>query len=177
MRLKFNILNFSVHGTDADPFNSKRGFLFSHIGWLTSSKPHSAFDDEMKKMEFNDIKYDQLLKFQSKNYFNLVALVSFMFPLCVNVYILGASPFVAWHWNMLRILIALHWSLVLNSMGSYFGSKPYDKGIAPRDSQALSLLTLGEGKNFIKIDELEVNGCFFQKVSATIIMSTHGTTR
>ena len=51
--------------TDADPSNSKRGFFFSHIGWLMCKK-HPDVKTYGAKVDMSDIENDPLLKFQRK---------------------------------------------------------------------------------------------------------------
>jgi fatty-acid desaturase len=48
---------------------------------------------------------------------------------------------------MMRILILLHWSLMINSLGNFIGRKPYNKNIRGRDSDILNIIGLGEGKS------------------------------
>lgn len=51
--------------TDADPSNSKRGFFFSHIGWLMVKK-HPDVKRIGKKVDMSDIERDPILRFQRR---------------------------------------------------------------------------------------------------------------
>lgn len=51
--------------TDADPHNAKRGFFFSHVGWLLCKK-HREYFEKAKTMDFSDLHEDSILKFQKK---------------------------------------------------------------------------------------------------------------
>lgn len=51
--------------TNADPHNSKRGFFFSHMGWLLVKK-HPDVIAAGKKIDISDLTNDPLLKFQHK---------------------------------------------------------------------------------------------------------------
>ncbi|KAJ8730863.1 hypothetical protein PYW08_002276 [Mythimna loreyi] len=49
--------------TDADPHNSKRGFFFSHLGWLLVRK-HPQVKSHF--VDISDLKEDPVLRFQHK---------------------------------------------------------------------------------------------------------------
>jgi stearoyl-CoA desaturase (Delta-9 desaturase) len=51
--------------TDADPYNSRRGFFFSHIGWLMCKK-HPEVIRQGKKVDMSDLESDPMLQFQKK---------------------------------------------------------------------------------------------------------------
>jgi stearoyl-CoA desaturase (delta-9 desaturase) len=51
--------------TDADPYNSRRGFFFSHIGWLCCKK-HPEVIKQGKKIDMSDLENDPVLIFQQK---------------------------------------------------------------------------------------------------------------
>ena len=51
--------------TNADPHNSKRGFFFSHIGWLCVKK-HGDVKKYGSKIDMSDVENDPVLQFQRK---------------------------------------------------------------------------------------------------------------
>jgi stearoyl-CoA desaturase (delta-9 desaturase) len=51
--------------TDADPHNAKRGFFFSHIGWLMMKK-HPEVIEKGKKLLFDDLLSDPIVRWQHK---------------------------------------------------------------------------------------------------------------
>jgi stearoyl-CoA desaturase (Delta-9 desaturase) len=51
--------------TNADPYNSRRGFFFSHIGWLMCKK-HPDVIEQGKKVDMSDLESDPLMQFQKK---------------------------------------------------------------------------------------------------------------
>lgn len=51
--------------TDADPHNSHRGFLFSHVGWLCMKK-HPQVLRKGRLIDVSDISSDPLLAFHIK---------------------------------------------------------------------------------------------------------------
>jgi stearoyl-CoA desaturase (Delta-9 desaturase) len=51
--------------TNADPYNSRRGFFFSHIGWLMCKK-HPDVIEQGKKVDMSDLTDDPVMRFQQK---------------------------------------------------------------------------------------------------------------
>ncbi|XP_069702859.1 acyl-CoA Delta(11) desaturase-like isoform X1 [Periplaneta americana] len=51
--------------TDADPHNAKRGFFFSHVGWIMVRK-HPEVKAKMKTLDLSDIENDPIIKFHKK---------------------------------------------------------------------------------------------------------------
>lgn len=58
-------LHHKYSDTDADPHNARRGFFFSHMGWLMV-RPHPAVVKEGRKIDLSDLKADPLIMFQKK---------------------------------------------------------------------------------------------------------------
>lgn len=100
--------------TEADPHNSRRGFWFSHVGWLCAKK-----SDKLKEMgakiDLSDLYADPVLTFQRRSvtltlymnssnhffsfrhYYPLVALLCFLMPTVVPVYYWGESAFISFY--------------------------------------------------------------------------------
>lgn len=51
--------------TNADPYNAKRGFFFSHIGWLMVMK-HPDVIEKGNIIDMEDMKRDPVVMFQKK---------------------------------------------------------------------------------------------------------------
>ena len=51
--------------TNADPHNAKRGFFFSHIGWLLQRK-HPDVISKGKQLDISDLLNDPVLRMQRK---------------------------------------------------------------------------------------------------------------
>jgi stearoyl-CoA desaturase (delta-9 desaturase) len=51
--------------TDADPHNAKRGFLFSHVGWLVLT-PHPNVVEKRQAVDMSDLEEDQIVMWQKK---------------------------------------------------------------------------------------------------------------
>lgn len=51
--------------TDADPHNAKRGFFFSHVGWLLVKK-HPDVIQKGKQLDLSDLYEDKIVMFQGR---------------------------------------------------------------------------------------------------------------
>ncbi|XP_059235292.1 stearoyl-CoA desaturase 5 [Mustela nigripes] len=131
--------------TDADPHNARRGFFFSHIGWLFVRK-HQDVIEKGRKLDLTDLLADPVVRFQRKYYKITVALMCFLIPTMVPWCFWGESL-----WNsyflasILRYTISLNITWLVNSAAHMYGNRPYDKHISPRQNLLVTLGTIGEG--------------------------------
>ena len=51
--------------TDGDPHNMRRGFFFTHCGWLMRKK-HPAMIEKSKTLDFSDLLADPVVRFQKE---------------------------------------------------------------------------------------------------------------
>ena len=123
-----------------------KGFVWSHIGWLTSSKNFPT----NYKMVRDFAKYPELVFL---NRFDLIGPLL----LLVVVYALGAGleafapglgtngwQMVVWGFFISTTLL-FHGTCSVNSFAHTLGSKRYETGDESRNSLILALITLGEG--------------------------------
>ena len=71
--------------TDADPHNAKRGFFFSHCGWLMCKK-HPDVKAKGQNLDYSDLLADPVCVFQRKVYLPSVLLMCFIVPTVVPWY-------------------------------------------------------------------------------------------
>lgn len=131
--------------TDADPHNAKRGFFFSHIGWLLVRK-HPNVRAKGKLLDTTDLLNDPVVRFQRKYYIPSVLLFCFIIPTIV--------PNLCWDeslWNayflagILRYCCGLNATWLVNSAAHMWGNRPYDKRINPAENIGVSIGSMGEG--------------------------------
>ncbi|KAG6331140.1 hypothetical protein ID866_7948 [Astraeus odoratus] len=126
--------------TDLDPYNSERGLLWTHIGWV-------VFDSKLRPgpTDITDLKNDPLVQWQHRWYFYILAVFGYILPMCIPGLLwndwLGGFYFV----GALRMTAAHHSTFAINSIAHYLGSTPYDDKHSPRDHLISALLTMGEG--------------------------------
>jgi len=131
--------------TDADPHNSRRGFFFSHVGWLLMKK-HPDVIRKGKEIDLSDVLADPVIQFHQKYFVPLMLTFGFILPTIVPPLCWGES----WLWSFLvtfvgRYVIVLNNTWLVNSAAHMWGNKPYDKRISPTDNLFVALMSLGEG--------------------------------
>lgn len=106
--------------TNADPYNSRRGFFFSHVGWLMCKK-HSDVIEKGKKVDMSDLESDPLLQFQKKYFLPLALLLNVIIPIGIGCYF-GEAFNVAWNGNIFRFVILLNitWTVRHPSLQNFF---------------------------------------------------------
>ncbi|GLG96655.1 Acyl-CoA Delta(11) desaturase [Gryllus bimaculatus] len=131
--------------TDADPHNAKRGFFFSHVGWLVL-EPHPDVVAKRSQVDMSDLESDPIIMWHKKLYVPLFALLVIILPVWVPCHFwdesLWTSFFVAFS---CRFCITLHIAFFVNSVAHMWGNRPYDKNISPVENFAVSMAALGEG--------------------------------
>jgi stearoyl-CoA desaturase (delta-9 desaturase) len=123
-----------------------KGFLWSHIGWLTSSRNFPTDYDRVKDLA----KYPELVFL---NRFDLIgpALLFaglYGFGAAMEAYApsLGTSPWQMVIWGFfISTTVLFHATCTINSLTHCFGKKRFNTGDDSRNSLLLALLTLGEG--------------------------------
>lgn len=60
-----HVVHHKFSDTDGDPHNTKRGFFFSHVGWLFK-KRHPELIQKGKKFDHAELIADPVVEFQRK---------------------------------------------------------------------------------------------------------------
>ncbi|KOB64923.1 Delta11-desaturase, partial [Operophtera brumata] len=71
--------------------------------------------------------------------------VCFLLPTIIPMYFWGETLNTAWHITVLRYILNLHITFLVNSAAHFWGNKPYDKSIRPVQSLPVSFVAFGEG--------------------------------
>ena len=131
--------------TNADPHNIKRGFLFAHMGWLCCRK-HPEVGQRGASIDLSDLEANKVVMFQHKHFMGLTILFNILLPTYLPVWLWAESAAVSFTFSfMIRYLVTLHGTWLVNSAAHYFGSRPYDERIEARESPFVILTGLGEG--------------------------------
>ncbi|XP_014289670.1 acyl-CoA Delta-9 desaturase [Halyomorpha halys] len=131
--------------TDADPHNAKRGFFFSHIGWLMVRK-HPDVAGKGKVVDMSDLERDWVIRWQRTLYPVLMPLLCFVFPTWVPVKVWGEAPWASWYVaGILRYTLSLNGTWLVNSAAHIWGMKPYDKTISASENLTVACIAFGEG--------------------------------
>ncbi|CAG9785488.1 unnamed protein product [Diatraea saccharalis] len=131
--------------TDADPHNAKRGFFFSHIGWLMVRKHKDVFE-KGSTIDMSDLEKDPIVMFQKKTYLFMMPLLCFIIPAAIPIYFWNEDPWTSWYIAAIwRYTLSLHFTWLVNSAAHIWGNKPYDKYIGATDNKSVAICAFGEG--------------------------------
>jgi len=124
--------------TDNDPYNARKGFFYSHIGWvlIKEQSPGTVFPKDLLK--------DPLVRWQHKYYLLLAGLVGFALPTLVGFF-LGAPIGGLAFGGLLRIVVVQHSTFFINSLAHMYGKSTYTDKNSAKDNLWLSFFTYGEG--------------------------------
>ncbi|TFK23314.1 delta 9-fatty acid desaturase protein [Coprinopsis marcescibilis] len=126
--------------TDLDPYDSKRGLLWTHIGWM-------VFKSSLRSgpADTSDLQKDTLIQQQHRHYFLFAAIFGFISPAIIPGLLWGDWAGGLYFSAMLRLAVAHHSTFCINSIAHWLGSSPYDDKLSPRDHLLSAILTMGEG--------------------------------
>ncbi|MDO6499071.1 acyl-CoA desaturase [Photobacterium sanguinicancri] len=130
-----------VDNNDKDPYSAKRGFFYSHIGWMLREYQASRYTDYSN---CRDLQKDNIVMWQHRNYAWLALLTNFGIPLLFGLIhgdVLGALLLV----GVVRLVLSHHTTFFINSLAHIWGSQPYTDKNTARDNGFLAFLTFGEG--------------------------------
>ncbi|WP_410211884.1 acyl-CoA desaturase [Aquirhabdus sp.] len=129
-----------VDHVDRDPYSAKRGFWYSHIGWMLRNYPSG----EANYKNAPDLLNDRMVMFQHNYYIPLVLLTNIALPALVG-WAIGDVWGVLMLGGLLRLVISHHVTFFINSLAHMFGSQPYTDENTARDNPWLAFVTWGEG--------------------------------
>ena len=125
--------------TDQDPYNSKRGFWWSHMGWILFQ---NHLDDEFENVA--DLKEDPILRWQHRWYMPLSIGFNLGVPALLGILLHD-------FWGMMlfaglaRVVLVHHCTFFINSLAHMLGSQRWSNANTSKDNWFLSFLTFGEG--------------------------------
>jgi stearoyl-CoA desaturase (delta-9 desaturase) len=124
---------------DQDPHSIKKGFFWAHMGWI-------FYKDVPPRDHSNvaDLQNSALVRFQHRHHLTLGALVGFGLPFICGLAFGRPWGGVLWG-GLIRLILAHHWTFLINSAAHCIGRQPYSERDSSRDSGWLALFTLGEG--------------------------------
>jgi len=129
-----------VDDYDRDPYSVKRGFWFSHIGWMLREYPSGIPDFT----NIPDLRRDPMLQFQHRFYVPLALGTNFGLPLLAG-WLVGDVWGTFMLAGVLRLVWAHHVTFFINSLAHMWGSRPYTEDNTARDNPVLAVITYGEG--------------------------------
>ena len=125
--------------TDGDPYNAKRGFWYSHIGWI--------FFEGVREKDYSnvpDLRSDPILAWQHRNYLAIAIFTNVLLVALAGL-LLGRMLGMIVIAGLLRLVVVQHMTFLINSAAHMWGTQPWSKAPTSKDNWFLSLFTLGEG--------------------------------
>jgi stearoyl-CoA desaturase (Delta-9 desaturase) len=149
MALQSSALNWSadhrahhrhIDDPERDPYCARRGFWFSHIGWMLRHYPSGEPDWSCVR----DLHREPLVMRQHRYYIPLALAMNLGLPLLlgwacgdiVGMFLLA---------GVLRLVVSHHATFFINSLAHMWGAQPYSEDNTARDNGIVALLTYGEG--------------------------------
>jgi stearoyl-CoA desaturase (Delta-9 desaturase) len=129
-----------VDDEELDPYSSRRGMWFAHIGWMLRKYASGIPDFKYVK----DLQRDPIVMFQHRHYVAIVLAMNIGLPLLLGV-ISGDIWGMLLLAGVLRLVINHHVTFFINSLAHGWGRQPYTDKNTARDNPVLALLTYGEG--------------------------------
>jgi stearoyl-CoA desaturase (delta-9 desaturase) len=123
--------------TDRDPYDVRRGFWWSHMGWI-------LFSPDPPIRGVRDLECDPLVRWQHRHVFVVGIAVAVGIPLAFGLAAGNVVGFLI-AGVLLRIVLNHHTTFLINSAAHVWGSRPFNDRFTARDNGWLALLTYGEG--------------------------------
>ncbi|MCO7222775.1 fatty acid desaturase [Pleionea sp. CnH1-48] len=130
-----------VDDNDKDPYSAKRGFWFSHIGWMLREYQAHRYDNYDN---VPDMLRDPIVMWQHRHYLTLALITNLGIPLLIGI-IHGDVIGMLLTAGVLRLVISHHATFFINSLAHIWGNQPYTDQNTARDNGFLAFLTYGEG--------------------------------
>jgi stearoyl-CoA desaturase (delta-9 desaturase) len=129
-----------VDDVDKDPYSAKRGFWFSHMGWILRDYPSGVNDFSNAR----DLERDPIVMFQHRFYVPLTIFMNVAVPLLAG-WAVGDVWGTFLLAGVLRLTINHHFTWFINSLAHMWGTQPYTDENSARDNPVMAFLTYGEG--------------------------------
>ena len=129
-----------IDDPERDPYCARRGFWFSHIGWMLRNYPSGEPDLSTVR----DLQRDPLVMWQHRHYLALALITNFGIPLLIG-WASGDIVGVVLLAGVLRLVVSHHLTFCINSLAHIVGIQPYTDENTARDNGVVALLTFGEG--------------------------------
>jgi len=129
-----------IDDPERDPYCARRGFWFSHIGWMLRNYPSGEVDFGCVR----DLQNDPLVMWQHRHYLPIALGMNIGVPLLLGWAsgdVLGTLLLA----GVLRLVVSHHLTFCINSLAHIIGTQPYTDENTARDNAAVALLTFGEG--------------------------------
>ena len=122
---------------DKDPYSSRRGFWWSHMGWILYPRSESFAFETYKKFA-SDLARDPYYRWLDRNFLPL------QIPVGILLYLCGGWSFVIYG-VFLRAVVLWHSTWLINSATHLYGYRNFEVEDNSRNLWWAAILTYGEG--------------------------------
>ena len=128
--------------TDMDPYNAKRGFWFSHMGWMLSKK--TPVEEKKGRLLTRDLRKDPWVMFQDKHYTVIAVFSGFIMPALIG-WTFGKAFEAFLFAGVFRMVMVHQYTFFINSLAHIWGKQTYGTKYTAKDNGLISFFTYGEG--------------------------------
>jgi stearoyl-CoA desaturase (Delta-9 desaturase) len=129
-----------IDDPERDPYCARRGFWFSHIGWMLRN--YASGEPDLSTVR--DLERDPLVMFQHRYYLPIALGMNFGMPLLAG-WATGDPLGTLLLAGFLRLVVGHHTTFFINSLAHMWGFRPYSDENTARDNGVIAMLTFGEG--------------------------------
>jgi len=126
--------------TNKDPYNAKRGFFYSHLGWMLMKQKASSIGFA----NITDLQKDPMIVWQHKYYLHISLGVGVVLPVLIGA-LWGDMRGAYFYAVAARVFFVHHATFFVNSLAHTLGDKTFSDLHTAFDSFVTAILTLGEG--------------------------------
>jgi stearoyl-CoA desaturase (delta-9 desaturase) len=126
--------------TEKDPYNAKRGFFYSHLGWMLTKQ-------KVKDIGFaniTDLQKDPMIVWQHRFYLWISLTIGVALPVAIGS-LWGDARGAYFYAVAARVFFVHHATFFVNSLAHTLGDKTFSDLHTAFDSFITAILTLGEG--------------------------------
>lgn len=127
--------------TRRDPYDARRGFWYSHMGWMLQ-KPNPRY---RARADISDLIDDWVVRVQHRHYIVLMLFVGFILPSLIAGYFWGDYLGGFIYGGILKTFVIQQATFCVNSLAHWIGEQPFDDTRTSRDHVLTAFVTFGEG--------------------------------
>ncbi|KAK5997690.1 Acyl-CoA desaturase [Cladobotryum mycophilum] len=127
--------------TSKDPYNVKKGLLWSHMGWII----FRSQSDVVGNADVSDLLNDKIVMWQHNNFSTLCLFTAYILPSIIAQIGWNDGLGGLLYAGIIRAFFFQQCTNCVNSLAHYLGDQPYADKNSPRNHILTALITFGEG--------------------------------
>lgn len=127
--------------TNRDPYDAKKGFWYSHMGWMLLI-PNPKYK---ARADISDLVDDWVVRVQHRHYLTIMLFMALIFPALLAHYFFNDFWGGLIYAGIIKSFVVQQATFCVNSLAHWIGEQPFDDKRTPRDHVLTALVTFGEG--------------------------------